>query len=391
MRGPNEVYEHLGPFSDLVIALRGGEGPLYPLTRPGPETRSRVREVLGVSFRGAEPLAPRQEAFWSTDDVIGEEVTWSVGYGPRTAAWLLRPRGKHGGRLPAVLALHDHSDFKYFGKEKIAVGPHVPDESVVEHRRRMYEGRAYANDLASRGNVVLVHDVFLWGSRRFPLDVIPEPARRVGRQSVGHHDRRCKSAEIALYDAVAGQHEHVVEKYCSVLGTTLAGVVNYEDRVALNYLLQRPEVDPERVACIGLSGGGNRAALLTATHDALRATVIVGLMTTYEGLLDRHLASHTWMLFPAGWARFGDWPDLAASRAPHPLLVQYNLDDELFSRTGMMAAHHRLADHYAWAGAGGRYSGEFFAGTHKFDQSMQSSAFRWLDAHLAPSCVLNRL
>jgi dienelactone hydrolase len=376
------MYEHLGPYSDLVTSLQRSRR-LHPLARPGRETCQRIWDVLGFSLHGDQPQQPRLEASWSTDELTGEMLTWSVGYGPRTAAWLLKPRRNGVGRLPAVLALHDHSDFKYFGKEKIAEGPERPDESVVEHRTQMYGGRAFANDLASRGFVVLIHDAFLWGSRRFPLEAIPERVQSVGRQSQGLRDRRSTSAEVALYDVVAEQHEHVVEKYCSVLGTTLAGVVSFEDRVALNYLLQRPEVDPERVACIGLSGGGNRAALLTATHDALRAAVIVGLMTTYEGLLDRHVASHTWMLYPAGWTRYGDWPDVAASRAPRPLLVQYDLDDELFSRDGMLAAHERLLDHYAWAGAADHYSGEFFPGPHKFDRAMQSSAYRWLEARLA--------
>jgi hypothetical protein len=103
------------------------------------------------------------------------------------------------------------------------------------------------------------------------------------------------------------------------------------------------------VGSIGLSGGGNRAALLNATHDGLRAVVIVGLMSTYEALLD-HNMSHTWMLFPFGWARHGDWPDIAACRAPLPLLVQYDLQDHLFTEAGMKEAHARLQEHYASVG-----------------------------------------
>ncbi len=77
--------------------------------------------------------------------------------------------------------------------------------------------------------------------------------------------------EIQEYNTAASQHEHLVEKYCNLLGTTLAGVVCYEDRVALNYLLSRPEVDLQNVGCLGLSGGGNRSALLLATHEGIQA------------------------------------------------------------------------------------------------------------------------
>ncbi len=189
------------------------------------------------------------------------------------------------------------------------------------------------------------------------------------------------SPEIEHYNTIAALHEHRVAKYCNALGTSLAGVVAYEDRIALNYLLSRSDVIADRVGCIGLSGGGNRAALLTATHDRIAATVIVGLMTTYEGLLDHNL-SHTWMLFPFGWARYGDWPDLAACRAPSPLLVQYDLEDDLFTEAGMRAADARLSTHYASVGQPGNYTGQFYPGPHKFDLDMQTAAFAWLKQRL---------
>ena len=54
---------------------------------------------------------------------------------------------------------------------------------------------------------------------------------------------------------------------------------------------------------VGLPGGGLRAALMRATSDELAACVIVGMMSTYEGLLSDCVAPHTWMLFPAGWSK----------------------------------------------------------------------------------------
>jgi dienelactone hydrolase len=187
--------------------------------------------------------------------------------------------------------------------------------------------------------------------------------------------------EVARYNLAAGHHENVIAKYCNVLGTNMAGVVSYEDRVALNYLAGRPDVRPDRLGCVGLSGGGNRAALLQATHDGVGACAIVGLMSTYEELLD-HNITHTWMLFPLNWSRHGDWPDVAACRAPSPLLVQYDLGDHLFTEAGMRAAHARLGLHFASIGAPEAYVGEFYPGPHKFDLAMQRAAFDWLKRNL---------
>jgi hypothetical protein len=187
-----------------------------------------------------------------------------------------------------------------------------------------------------------------------------------------------KIAESDRYNAAARWHEHLVAKYCTLLGTTLAGVVSFEDRVAVQYLLSRSDVRPGLCGCIGLSGGGCRAALLQATSDEIGAAVIVGMMATQPELLDRHVEPHTWMFFPAGLARIADWPELAASRAPSPLLIQYDRDDQLFPIQGMQAAHARIAAHYERCGQPNRYSGRFYDGPHKFDRTMQKEAFTWL-------------
>lgn len=370
-------YQHLGKFSDWVAAAQR-QRSLYPLAEPGEDTRRKLCEVLGFCQGEALPLNVRVEWRWESAGLIGEEVSWEVGYGPRTHAYLLRPTDA-SAPLPGIIALHDHGGFKYYGKEKIADGPADPAPVLSDYREIYYGSRAYANALAEAGFVVLVHDTFLWGSRRFDLEDMPQDileTTRILMEARGGSE--LIPAEIEQYNTAAAQHEHLIEKYCNLLGTTLAGVICYEDRVALNYLLSRPEVEANRVGCIGLSGGGNRAALLLAMHAGVRAAVIVGLMSTYAGLLDHHVYCHTWMLFPHGWARYGDWSDIAACRAPLPLLVQYDQEDELFTPEGMLNAHRRITEHYRRAGCVEAYTGQFYPGMHKFDLEMQENAFAWL-------------
>jgi dienelactone hydrolase len=190
--------------------------------------------------------------------------------------------------------------------------------------------------------------------------------------------------EYASYNLAASLHEHLVEKYCNVLGTTLSGIISYEDRVAANYLYGRTDVQAQHIGCLGLSGGGLRSTLLQATCEHIKAAVVVGLMSTYPGLLDHNVASHTWMLYPDDWARHGDWPDLAACRAPSPLLVQYDNEDPLFTLEGMHAADERLKKHYKSVGHPEAYEGQFYPGEHKFDLEMQCAAFVWLAKCLKP-------
>jgi dienelactone hydrolase len=375
-----EKLQHLGIYSDLVAAARTQQ-PLFADVSSPAEARQRVRAVLRFTLGTEQPRGVRQEGAWEADGVAGEALSWSVGYGPRTEAWLLRPAGVKRP-LPGLVALHDHGHFKFLGKEKIADGPGGAASALEPFRRRYYEGRAFANALAREGFAVLVHDVFLWGSRRFPLDTMPDMERSLASVVGGLLGPEAGDPQTAGYNGAACLHEHLVAKYCTVLGTSFSALVAYEDRVAHAFLRGREDVIPERVGCIGLSGGGCRAALLRATTDHLAACVIVGMMSTYAGLLDHDVAEHTWMLFPPGLSAQGDWPDLAACGAPAPLLVQYLLDDPLFTVAGMRAADRRIAAHYAAADARDSYRGEFHPGPHRFDLHMQASAFAWLKEHL---------
>jgi dienelactone hydrolase len=372
-------YQHLGPFSDLVAAAKRLR-PLFP-TRASAVTRDKAREVLGFTLGDEHPLGLRRERTWESGGIHGEELSWWVGFGPRTHSWIFRPKGGKSV-LPGILALHDHGHYKFFGKEKIADGPEGAFGSLTAFRDIYYGGRAYANQLAREGHVVLVHDTFLWGSRKFPLEVMPTAERTLAESVGAILGQESAGVEIVRYNGAAYLHEHLVSKYCTLLGTSLAAIVAYEDRVALNYLRSRVDVDPNKLACVGLSGGGARAALLRATSDDLAACAIAGMMSTYDELLDHDVAPHTWMLFPPGWAAEGDWPDLAASAAPAPLLVQYLLDDAQFTVAGMRGADARMAARYAEAGARESYNGEFYPGPHRFDLEMQASAFAWLKRQL---------
>lgn len=368
------VRKHLGPFSDWVEFAKGA-GAVPPV--PADSTRKQLRGVLGFSFADEQPRAVAVDAAWERDGVAGQEVSWSVGFGPRTRARVLRPAGE-SGPLPGVLALHDHGGSKFHGLEKLSEGAEPGPGYLAAYRERYYGGRAWPEELARRGFTVLVHDTFCWGSRRFPLEVMPPAIHEVVDATRSRWDTGAEPAEIARYNAATSYHEHVVEKYCSLLGTTMAGVVGYEDRVAVNYLRSRPDVVGTAIGCAGFSGGGARSALLLATHDAIAAAVIVAMMTTYDALLDAHVADHTWMFYPAGWARHGDWPDLAGCRAPMPLLVQYCRQDDLLTEAGMRAAHALLGARYAGTGAPDAYRGVFHPGPHRFDAAMQQAAFTWL-------------
>ncbi|TMR13071.1 acetylesterase [Nonomuraea turkmeniaca] len=354
-------------FAELA-GIAAAQLGIYP--HAGPELRAAARDALGVLDLRAGDV--RVERTWTDGELAGEELSWSVGFGPRTHAFLLRPRDA-AGPLPGAVALHCHAGMKWVGKEKIADGPEASSPEVVRLREDIYGGRAFVNELARRGFAVLAHDVFAWGSRRFPLDT--EPAARPSAPA-GDAAARPPLSAADRYDAAAKQHEHVVAKHCAVLGTSFAGVVAGEDLAAAAYLRSRPDVGP--VGCAGLSGGGLRAALLGAFDPDIGAVVVAAMVSSYRDMLDGHIAKHTWMLYPPGLPRLGDWPDLVAARAPEPLMVQYAMSDALFPESGMRRAHTMISERYQ----DGPYEAVFADVPHSFDVPRQEQAFDWLARHL---------
>ncbi len=357
---------------DEIIARQPAE--LSYLARAWPDlaawrtrARGKLLELLAFEPEPA-PLEASVEQRQVRDGLAMEHVSWNVGYGPRCGAWVLKPE-RASGRLPAVLALHDHGGFKYYGKEKIALFDH--DYPLTdEHRADDYGGIAWANALAREGFVVLVHDTFAFGSRRVPVETL---SPRLQRRFEGLTPDMPEY--IRAYNQFAGEHEEILAKSFFTAGTTWPGVFAYEDRRAVDYLLARDDVDADRIGCGGLSGGGLRTVFLAGIDDRIRAAVCVGFMSTWAEFLQDRVHTHTWMLYVPHLPRWLDFPDILSLHGPDPLLVQYDTDDPLYTLKGQQDADARLRATYERMGAGDRYTGSFYPGPHKFDAPMQREAF----------------
>lgn len=365
---------------DRLWDLLGSQAPVLPTGRPGPEVSAALRDVLNPP-PVTSAVVPEEGGRWSADGVDGVALSWDVGFGAPTQAWLLRPAGETAA-LPGVVALHCHGGEKFFGKEKIADGPDGAEPGVTGAREAYYGGRAYASDLARRGYAVLVHDAFGWGSRRIPVESMPERSERVAALTLAQAAREGRTlAESEVYDVHAGPHEDALAKTLGVLGTSWGGVVAREDLIAVDVLRGLDGVAPGGVALIGMSGGGARAATAAAlaAPGQVRATVIASMMSTMPHVLDGYLHGHTWMMMNPGLGRVADWPDVAAAARPTPLFVGYALADALFPEAGMRAAHDRLGSLYAEAGAPDAYRGVLVDAPHCLAGEMRDAAFAWLD------------
>ena len=136
-----------------------------------PVARARFRELL-LGPGGASTPLPVVQHHLEFDGLSIEHLQWQLSYGPPTEALVLKPAGATG-RLPGIVGLHDHGGNKYFGLRKITRMSNDPHPAMLRHQAQYYGGAAWANELARRGYVVLVHDTFAFGSRRMRLADLP--------------------------------------------------------------------------------------------------------------------------------------------------------------------------------------------------------------------------
>jgi dienelactone hydrolase len=305
-----------------------------------------------------------------------EEINWQLPYGRPTETIVLKPLNVNK-KLPAILAFHDHGGNKYFGTKKITKTSDNQLPLMQEHQKEYYEGLAWANEIAKKGYVVMVADAFTFASRRVMLQDVPEHLR------AGLHDNENDSPdEIAAYNKWAGEHEHVMAKSLFCSGTTWPGVFFAEDKIALDILSARPDVDADKIGCGGLSGGGLRTVYMAGLDSRIKCAVCVGFMSTWKDFALNKSFTHTWMTYVPLLPNELDFPEILGLRVPLPTLVLNDVEDDLYTLDGMKEADKILRDVYTKAGVADHFKCSYYPGPHKFDVKMQAEAFAWFDKWL---------
>ncbi|MBT7863219.1 MAG: hypothetical protein HN712_23085 [Gemmatimonadetes bacterium] len=337
--------------------------------------RAKMQELLHFDPEPVD-LQPEVLAVEQADGFTRHTVRYQTSPGREAEAFLLIPDGLVEP-APAVVALHDHGAFYYYGKEKLTSWDGAP--KALEHFvERAYEGRPYADELARRGYVVLCPDAFYFGSQRLDhTRVSPDFTQGFPGLASDDLDRK-----IAAFNRFAQGHEHILAKYLFASGVTWPGVLFQGDRASLTYLLTRPEVDATRVASMGLSIGGFRSAHLFALDPRVSVGVVAGWMPSYPLQMRDKFRNHTWMVYVPGMLEFLDVPDVATLSVPNPLMVLNCSQDGLYPMESMEAADMKIGQVYEQVGAGDRYHCGFYDEPHSLTIQMQEDAFAWLDRWL---------
>jgi dienelactone hydrolase len=355
LKGPADLSFHQAKFTDVVAWKR--------------EARAKLLELLSYSPPKCDPRAETVETV-DRGDFVREKVYFNTTPDVRVPAYVLIPK-KAKFPAPAIVALHDHGGFYLYGKEKIVGTDDDANEFLTQFKKTYYAGNSIADELARRGYVVIVIDMFYWGERRLALANDPPEWR--------DRPRTITPARVQAFNSRSSQTEELVGRTCYAAGFTWSGVMFSDDVRTVDYLLTRPEVDKNRVGCVGLSVGALRSCHLAALDDRIRAAVVVGWMTSFPHQL-KHNVRNTigYSKLVPGLYRHLDYPDVAALAIPNALLVINGSKDTLFDPQGVKASFDSLAKSYAKAGVPEKLRTHMYDTPHEFNAEMQAEAWEWL-------------
>jgi dienelactone hydrolase len=247
--------------------------------------------------------------------------------GVTVPSWLLIP-GNLPQPAPAVIAIHGHG----YGMDDV-VGIN-PDGTERTEPQGYHQDFAVA--LCRRGMVVIAPEMLAFGRRRELRDQAESP-----------DSSSCKSAAW----------------WGIMLGKPLLGRRVWDVMRTIDLLVTLPEVDPQRIGIMGISGGGTVALFAAALDPRLRAAVISGYLNTFR---DSILAmDHCPCNYVPGLLQDAEMYDIAALIAPRPLLIEAGKADHIFPLPAVLQAYEHVQSAYAVLGAADRIDKDVFEGGHQ--------------------------
>jgi cephalosporin-C deacetylase-like acetyl esterase len=168
-------------------------------------------------------------------------------------------------------------------------------------------------------------------------------------------------------------------------GYTSAGVECWNAIRAIDYLVSRPEVDPERIGVTGISGGGIGTFWVAAGDERVSAAVPVsGLSDLETQVIDKVVNGHCDCMFFHNTCL---WPlsNIPALIAPRPFLFANSDWDTIFPMPGNQRIRDGMEYLYGLYGkAGGRGNFDICVvpGGHSDSYELRLMAYRFMNRHL---------
>ena len=357
-----EFYKNFPKYADQLIAdlnypLAWGNSKIKNFKKWKKAAREKVFECMLTPPPAPDSYDMKVLAEEQRDGYKARKIEFNLSKYYRVTALMLIPNGQ--GPFPAVNALHDHGAHLFIGKEKMIRPFDVSDEVVKDAdawAANLYEGQYVGDYLAKHGYVVFSADAPLWGERG-----------------------RAEGVDRNKYDIIAGN--------MMMYGIDLSAYMTYDDIRSTDFLATLPEVDANRIGCMGCSMGAYRAWMLSALSDRIKAGASVCWMVTTD-------VQMTWKYgrsenggfancFP-GLRRWMDYPHIASLACPNPMLFISGKQDKLFPVPGVEKAFQQMHDVWKSQRSDDKLITELWDIPHSCGLKAQERVLQFFEQYLKP-------
>ncbi|MGI8978329.1 MAG: alpha/beta hydrolase family protein [Pirellulaceae bacterium] len=165
-------------------------------------------------------------------------------------------------------------------------------------------------------------------------------------------------------------------------GYTPAGVEAWNGVRGIDYLISRPDVDPERIAVTGISGGGAATFWVAAADERVKVAVPVSGMADLESYVpNRVINGHCDCMFLYNTYQW-PWTRIANLVAPRPMLFINSDKDAIFPMDANDRIINRLERTYSLYGKGNDVDSVVSVGGHAYRQDIRQAAYTFINTHL---------
>jgi len=165
-------------------------------------------------------------------------------------------------------------------------------------------------------------------------------------------------------------------------GYTPAGVECVNGIRGIDYLISRPDVDPQRIAVTGISGGGAATFWIAAADERVKVAVPVSGMADLPSYVsNRVINGHCDCMFLYNTFQW-PWTRIAALIAPRPMLFTNSDQDGIFPMDANQRVINNLERLYSLYGAGDLVDSFVSIGGHAYRQDIRQAAYRFINTYL---------
>lgn len=202
---------------------------------------------------------------------------------------------------------------------------------------------------------------------------------------LARHGYICLMLDTLQLGEIAGIHHGTYREgrwWWLSRGYTPAGVEAWNGVRGIDYLVSRPDVDAERIAVTGISGGGAATFWIAAADERAKVAVPVsGMADLVSYLPSRMINGHCDCMFLYNTYQW-HWTQIAGLIAPRPQLFVNSDNDPIFPMDANERIINRLERLYSHFGASGVVDAFVSIGGHDYREDIRQGVFRFLNTHL---------